>query len=114
MTAFACDSRLLLAGIGPAGSGKTTAMRALEYALRAGGQRLVPLATSAASADVLGRELGVRAENLHKFMHEWTRGPSAARLQAGAGVPEKSPATAASSSALIRLRRRSDAAIARR
>ena len=89
VTAFACDSRLLLAGIGPAGSGKTTAMRALEYALRAGGQRLVPLATSAASADVLGRELGMRAENLHKFMHEWTRGPSAARLQAGAGVPER-------------------------
>jgi conjugative relaxase-like TrwC/TraI family protein len=89
VTAFASDSRLLLAGIGPAGSGKTTAMRALEYALRAGGQRLVPLATSAASADVLGRELGVRAENLHKFMHEWTRGPSAARLRAGAGVPEQ-------------------------
>jgi AAA domain len=81
VTAFACDSRLLLAGIGPARSGTTTAMRALEYALRAGGQRLVPLATSAASADVLGRELGVRAENLHKFMHKWTRGPSAARLQ---------------------------------
>ena len=89
VTAFACDSRLLLAGIGPAGSGKTTAMRALEYVLRAGGQRLVPLATSAASADVLGRELRVRAENLHKFMHEWTRGPSAARLRAGAGVPER-------------------------
>jgi hypothetical protein len=30
VTAFACDSRLLLAGIGPAGSGKTTAMPALE------------------------------------------------------------------------------------
>jgi conjugative relaxase-like TrwC/TraI family protein len=89
VTAFACDSRLLLAGIGPAGSGKTTAMRALEYALRAGGQRLVPLATSAASADVLGRELGVRAENLHKFMHEWTHGLSAGRLRAGVGVPER-------------------------
>jgi hypothetical protein len=88
VTAFACDSRLLLAGIGPAGSGKTTAMRALEYVLRAGGQRLVPLATSASSADVLGRELGVRAENLHKFMHEWTAGPFAARLRAG-GVPEQ-------------------------
>jgi len=44
VTAFACDSQLLLNRIGPAGSGKTTAMRALEYALRAGGQRLVPLA----------------------------------------------------------------------
>ena len=89
MTAFACDSRLLLAGIGPAGSGKTTAMRALEHVLRAGGQRLVPLATSAAAADVLGRELGVRAENLHKFLHEWTRGPFAARLRAGGAVPEQ-------------------------
>jgi conjugative relaxase-like TrwC/TraI family protein len=89
VTAFACDSRLLLAGIGPAGSGKTTAMRALEYALRAGGQRLIPLATSAASADVLGRELGVRAENLHKFLYEWTAGPFASRLRTGAGVPEQ-------------------------
>ena len=88
VTAFACDTRLLLAGIGPAGSGKTTAMRAFQYALRQGGQRLVALATSAASADVLGRELGVRAENLHKFMHEWTAGRAAARLRAGAQVPE--------------------------
>jgi conjugative relaxase-like TrwC/TraI family protein len=87
VTAFACDPRLLLAGIGPAGSGKTTAMRALAYALRADGRRLVPLATSAASADVLGRELGVRAENLHKFLYEWTAGPFAARLRAGGGVP---------------------------
>jgi conjugative relaxase-like TrwC/TraI family protein len=88
VTAFASDSRLLLAGIGPAGSGKTTAMRALDYALREGGRRLVPLATSAASADVLGRELGLRAENLHKFLHEWTAGRCAARLRAGASVPE--------------------------
>jgi len=88
VTSFACDSRLLLAGIGPAGSGKTTAMRALEYVVRAGGQRLVPLATSAASADVLGRELGTRAENLHKFLHEWTAGRAAERLRAGASVPQ--------------------------
>jgi hypothetical protein len=33
--------------------------------------------------------LGVRAENLHKFMHEWTHGPSATRLRAGTGVPER-------------------------
>jgi ATP-dependent exoDNAse (exonuclease V) alpha subunit len=88
VTAFACDSRLLLAGIGPAGSGKTTAMRALEHAVRHGGQRLVPLATSAASADVLGRELGAQAENLHKFLHEWTAGRAADRLRAGNSVPQ--------------------------
>jgi conjugative relaxase-like TrwC/TraI family protein len=87
--AFACDSRLLLAGIGPAGSGKTTAMRALMHVLRADGKRLVPLATSAASADVLGRELGTRAENLHKFLYEWTTGPFASRLRAGDRVPSQ-------------------------
>ena len=88
VTAFACDARLLLAGIGPAGSGKTTAMRALQHTLRQSGQRLVPLATSAAAADVLGRELGVRAENLHKFLHEWTAGRAADRLRAGVSVPQ--------------------------
>ena len=87
VTVFAADSRLLLAGIGPAGAGKTTAMRALAHVLRHGGRNLVPLATSAAAADVLGRELGVCAENLHKFLHEWTAGPFAARLQSGGPVP---------------------------
>ena len=87
VTAFTGDSRLLLAGIGPAGSGKTTAMRALAHVIQQAGHRLVPLATSAAAASVLGRELGMRAENLHKFLHEWTAGPHAGRLQAGAPVP---------------------------
>jgi conjugative relaxase-like TrwC/TraI family protein len=88
VTSFACDERLLLAGIGPAGSGKTTAMRAYAHVLRHDGRRLVPLATSAAAADVLGRELGgVQADNLHKFMHEWTTGKFAARLRAGEPVP---------------------------
>lgn len=34
VTTFVCDERLLLAGIGPAGSGKTTAMRAYAYVIR--------------------------------------------------------------------------------
>jgi ABC-type sulfate/molybdate transport systems ATPase subunit len=37
VTAFACDERLLLAGIGPAGAGKTTAMRACAHVLRQAG-----------------------------------------------------------------------------
>jgi hypothetical protein len=36
---------------------------------------------------VLGRELGVHADNLAKFLHEYTRGPHAARLRAGESVP---------------------------
>jgi conjugative relaxase-like TrwC/TraI family protein len=89
VTAFASDSRLLLAGIGPAGSGKTTAMRALAYVLRHGGRNLIPLATSATAAGVLGRELGARAENLHKFLYEWNLGLFAAKLRTGAPVPEQ-------------------------
>jgi conjugative relaxase-like TrwC/TraI family protein len=87
VTAFACDERLLLAGIGPAGSGKTTAMRAYAHLLRQAGRRLIPLATSAAAADVLGRELSTSTDNLHKFIHEWTSGPHAAKLRAGQSVP---------------------------
>jgi hypothetical protein len=87
VTAFASDDQLLLAGIGPAGAGKTTAMRGYAHVLRQAGRRLVPLATSAASADVLGRELSLPAENLHKFLREWTCGPFAAKLRAGAPVP---------------------------
>ena len=81
VTAFATSPARLAVGIGPAGAGKTTAMRAFAAAWHtgqagdgtrngAGGGRVVPLATSAKAAQVLGDELGVRAENLHKFLHE--------------------------------------------
>lgn len=87
-TSFACDRRLLLAGIGPAGAGKTTAMKALAeiIAARETG-RLVPLATSASAAGALAEELGTGAENLHKFLWEWTRGPHAEALADGRRVP---------------------------
>jgi conjugative relaxase-like TrwC/TraI family protein len=66
---FTADHRRLVVGIGPAGAGKTTAMRAVTEAWTSTGRRVVPLAPSAAAAEVLGSELGVRAENLHKFQH---------------------------------------------
>jgi len=86
--AFACDGRLLMAGIGPAGAGKTTAMKALAEVIGAGNSgRLVPLATSASAAGVLADELGTGAENLHKFLWEWTRGKHAKALAGGRNVP---------------------------
>jgi hypothetical protein len=86
--AFACDGRLVLAGIGPAGAGKTTAMKALAEVIDAGEVgRLVPLATSASAAGVLAEELGTGAENLHKFLWEWTRGRHANDLAKGRNVP---------------------------
>ena len=66
---FAADPRRLVLGIGPAGAGKTTAMRAVAHAWQKSGRRLVALAPSAAAAEVLGAELGCRADNLHKFQH---------------------------------------------
>jgi conjugative relaxase-like TrwC/TraI family protein len=69
---FAADPRRLVVGIGPAGAGKTTAMRALAATWRSTGRRVVPLAPSAAAADVLTAELRCRAENLHKFRHAHT------------------------------------------
>jgi conjugative relaxase-like TrwC/TraI family protein len=68
--AFTTVDARLLAGIGPAGSGKTTAMRAACAVWDADGRRVIPLAASAKAADVLSAELGRRSENLHKFLHE--------------------------------------------
>lgn len=85
---FAADSRLLVLGLGPAGSGKTTAMKAYAHVTAQNGQRVVPLATSAVAADVLGRDMGVPAENLHKFLWEYgPAGSQAQNLRAGAPVP---------------------------
>ena len=87
VTAFATSNRLLVVGLGAAGTGKTTAMRAYVHVARQAGQRVIPLASSAAAAAVLGGEVGLRAENLHKFLHEHTRGPHAAALASGRLVP---------------------------
>jgi len=85
--AFAACPRRITVGIGPAGSGKTTAMAALADVLSANGTRLVPLATSSAAASILGNEIGVKAENLHKFLHEYTHGTHAEKLNEGGRIP---------------------------
>lgn len=71
---FATDTRQTVAGTGPAGTGKTAAMRALAHVLDADGRRLVPLASSGATAAVLAAELDRPAENVHKFLHEHRQG----------------------------------------
>lgn len=62
--------------VGPAGSGKTTALRALHRAWTAahGRESVIGLAPSAAAAEVLGGSLGVRAENTAKFLYEHHHG----------------------------------------
>jgi hypothetical protein len=84
---FATDTRQVVAGIGPAGTGKTTAMRALAHILDTDGRRLVPLASSGAAAAVLAAELDLPSENVHKFVHEHIKGKWAPDLSQGNPVP---------------------------
>src|SRR5665647_2002476 len=66
---FGAGGHVLEAGIGPAGAGKTTAMAAFARAVHMAGGHVLGLAPSAAAAAVLGEELGVEAETLHKLLH---------------------------------------------
>ncbi|MFD6094113.1 MobF family relaxase [Oerskovia sp. NPDC060338] len=72
ITAIARSGITLDLLVGPAGAGKTTALRALHRAWTAahGKDSVIGLAPSAAAAEVLGDSLGVRAENTAKFLYE--------------------------------------------
>ncbi|MEU5241680.1 MobF family relaxase [Streptomyces lydicus] len=69
-SSFALSDKLLLAGLGPAGAGKTTAMKLVERAVDASGGRLIPLAPSSRAAKVLGGDLNRRAHTLHSWLHQ--------------------------------------------
>ncbi|MBL3686214.1 conjugal transfer protein [Leucobacter zeae] len=62
--------------VGPAGTGKTTTMRALRRAWerRYGAGSVIGLAPSAAAADVLAEDLEIGTENTAKWLHEHRRG----------------------------------------
>jgi DNA primase catalytic core len=69
VASFASNTSLV-AGIGPAGTGKTTAMRAFAHAVQESGGKFIALAPSAAAAEVLGADLGdgITAETLDMFL----------------------------------------------
>jgi hypothetical protein len=73
---LATSGRELDVLVGPAGTGKTTALRALHRAWTSahGRDSVIGLAPSAAAAEVLGQELGIRTENTAKFLHELEHG----------------------------------------
>ncbi|MFF8431743.1 MobF family relaxase [Streptomyces sp. NPDC016566] len=72
-SSFVLSERLLLAGLGPAGAGKTTAMRVVARAVDAAGGRLIPLAPSSRAAKVLGQDLKLRAHTLHSWLYQRDR-----------------------------------------
>jgi conjugative relaxase-like TrwC/TraI family protein len=65
---FVSSGLALAVGIGPPGTGKSTAMRAVREAWAATGGRVLGFAPSAVAASVLGDELGVRANTLHSLL----------------------------------------------
>ncbi|MFE2729190.1 MobF family relaxase [Kitasatospora sp. NPDC059327] len=66
--AFATSERALAAAIGPAGAGKTTALRLAADAITAAGRTTVALAPSARAAHVMAEELGRPAHTLHSWL----------------------------------------------
>ncbi len=75
--AVAGDADLVMV-VGPAGTGKTTALAPAVAQLQAEGRVVFGVAPSAAAADVLASETGVRADTIDKLLHEHHRtdGPS--------------------------------------
>ncbi|TSD93751.1 AAA family ATPase [Skermania sp. ID1734] len=63
-----CSGQLLTVAVGPAGSGKTTALRAAKQAWAHTSGDVVALAPSAAAARVLGDELGLTGYTLDKVL----------------------------------------------
>ena len=105
----ATSGRLLDVLVGPAGTGKSTAMAGLREAWEAqhGPGSVIGLAPSAAAAEVLADELGIETENTAKWLYEHRRQVDRwvklDRLQAQLAASNLSPLTAAG------IRRRIDA-----
>ncbi|WP_228514577.1 MobF family relaxase [Frondihabitans sp. VKM Ac-2883] len=83
--AFATSDVELVAGIGPAGAGKTTALKLASDALEAGGVRMIGLAPSAPAAAVLSEAVGVEATTIHGFLvaHQQDEVPEKYALRPG-------------------------------
>jgi hypothetical protein len=74
---IATSGRVLDLLLGPAGSGKSTAMAGLGAVWEAshGKGSVIGLAPSAAAAQVLSDEIGIETENTAKWLTEWRRIP---------------------------------------
>jgi conjugative relaxase-like TrwC/TraI family protein len=69
--------------VGPAGTGKTTAMAGLRVVWEAahGPGSVIGLAPSAAAAQALSDELGIETENTSKWLTDWRRIPEMAAVR---------------------------------
>ncbi len=79
-----CSPAALAVGVGPAGTGKTTAMDVFARAWQADGHKVVGLAPSAVAAEVLGADTGVPTATIASFIHPGTD-RTAKGIEVGAG-----------------------------
>lgn len=82
---FALSERLLVAGIGAAGAGKTASVSLAVETIQAAGGRVIGMAPTAAAAKVLGDELGIGADTVAKVLAANTDGAKASPLSIGPG-----------------------------
>lgn len=82
---FALSERLLVAGIGAAGAGKTASVLLAVETIQAAGGRVIGMAPTAAAAKVLGDELGIGADTVAKVLAANTNGAKAGPLSIGTG-----------------------------
>ncbi|WP_264888412.1 MobF family relaxase [Dietzia sp. NCCP-2495] len=68
---FCLSGQLVAAGVGPAGTGKTTSMQAVAKAWQATGRQVIALAPSAVAAETLGEEIGVKAYTVASLTYRW-------------------------------------------
>lgn len=68
---FCLSGQLVAAGVGPAGTGKTTSMQAVAKAWQATGRQVIALAPSAVAAETLGEEIGVTAYTVASLTYRW-------------------------------------------
>ena len=79
--AFATGEKLVIAGIGPAGAGKTTAMKVAADAVRAAGGRVIGLGPSARAASELSSGIEAPAYVLHEWLGARERARQGYRLR---------------------------------
>lgn len=82
---FALSERLLVAGIGAAGAGKTASVSLAVETIQAAGGRVIGMAPTAAAAKVLGDELGIGADTVAKVLAANINGAKASPLSIGPG-----------------------------
>ena len=101
----ATSDQVLTVGIGPAGAGKTTAMRVATQAIARAGARTWGVTVSAAAADQLETATGMPSVTIAKWLHEHRQG----RLHIAPGdviiVDEAGMASATDLAAITRIAR---------